>query len=200
MNYMSIMEQDIVNAPGIHTVIWVSGCHHRCPGCFNSNAWDFNAGNEFTESAKQYILNNVGEDICDGLVVLGGEPLADNNKEDVTNLILECKHKYPSKNIWVYTGYTYEELLERNDTTINTCLNHIDVLVDGRFEEDKKSHSLKYRGSSNQRIIDIPKTINSDNIIIFDSDSEFGVRENTTMLSLLVSHIKHMFGKKKKRQ
>lgn len=198
MNYMSIMEQDIVNAPGIHTVIWVSGCPHRCPGCFNSNAWDFNAGKEFTESVKQYILNNVGEDICDGLVVLGGEPLADNNKEDVTNLILECKRRYPNKNIWVYTGYTYEELVERNDTTINTCLNHIDVLVDGRFEKDKASHALKYKGSSNQRIIDMTKTINSDNVVIFDIDSEAVVRENTTMLSLLLSHIKHMFGKKRR--
>ena len=89
-------------------------------------------------------------------------------------------------------------MVERNDTTINTCLNHIDVLVDGRFEKDKASHALKYKGSSNQRIIDMTKTINSDNVVIFDIDSEAVVRENTTMLSLLLSHIKHMFGKKRR--
>lgn len=197
MNYMSIVEQDIVNAPGIHTVIWVSGCPHRCPDCFNSNAWDFNAGEEFTESIKQYIIDNVGEDICDGLVVLGGEPFADNNKDEVANLIIECKEKYPSKNIWVYTGYTYDELKERNDDAINTCLKYVDVLVDGRFDKDKKSHMLKYRGSSNQRIIDVPKTIESDNVVLFDVGDNV-LNEETTMLSLFLAHIKHMFGKRKK--
>lgn len=172
MNYMHIIEEDIVNAPGIHAAIWVAGCPHHCPGCFNQEAWSYTAGSDFDYLVMDKLLNAVGQPICDGLTVLGGEPLAQNNVASVWQIIETVKAMYPEKKIWVYTGYTIQELYDRDDPLTNKILNNIDVLVDGRFVEAKKRPGLKYRGSDNQRVIDVKATLATheyNNVIWFNT-------------------------------
>ena len=158
MNYAEIKYYDISNGLGVRTSLFVSGCNHHCKGCFNEIAWDFNYGNKFTDETMNDILKSLEPKYIAGLSILGGEPLDPDNINTVIQIIMKVKQKYPNKSIWVYTGYTYEELLERNNLFTSLILNKIDVLVDGKFIEELKDISLKFRGSSNQRIIDMNKT------------------------------------------
>lgn len=159
MNFMNIVAEDMVNAPGIHVAIWVSGCPHHCPGCFNPESWSYTAGQTFDFQTMNYIIDAVGQPICSGLTILGGEPLAPNNVATVWQMIENVKNTYPDKDIWVYSGYTIQELYDRNDSTTNKILKNIDVLVDGRYIESKRFPGLRYRGSTNQRVIDVKATL-----------------------------------------
>lgn len=151
MNYSKINHCDIANGVGVRVSLFVSGCERGCKGCFNASAWPFDAGQEFTKKTLVYLL-----DLCDpyyvnGLTLLGGEPLHPRNVEAVTEIARAYKERYPDKDLWCYTGYTYEEV---KDLPI---MQYIDVLVDGPFIEGKKDISLTFRGSKNQRIIEVQK-------------------------------------------
>ena len=158
MYYGNIKYYDISNGDGVRTSLFVSGCNHHCKGCFNEVAWDFDYGKEFSYNTLKEILDSLKPDYIAGLSILGGEPLDYKNINAVSTIVEIVRKSFPNKSIWVYTGYTYEELLERNNLFTSLILNKIDVLVDGKFIEELKDISLKFRGSSNQRIIDMNKT------------------------------------------
>lgn len=154
MNYMSINPNDIVNGEGICVSLFVSGCSHRCPGCFNQEAWNFTSGRAFTRDPEKEIMealtaNNVNRNFS----ILGGEPLDPRNRKEVSRLITKVRAAHPNIKIYLWTGYTIEELLVKKDIYISNILNKIDYLIDGPFIEEQKDLTLKLRGSSNQRIL-----------------------------------------------
>ena len=149
MNYMDIKPSDINNGEGLRVSLWVSGCEHRCKGCHNPHTWNRNNGKPFTEDTYRRLINALTAGIKRGLTIIGGEPLTDYNYPEVLELVKKLKMNIPDLNIWVYTGYYYDELIEQDKTDI---FDYIDVLVDGRFEEELKDPDLKWRGSSNQNI------------------------------------------------
>ena len=152
MRFSKIKDNDIANGEGIVMSLWTQGCPHHCKGCFNLETWDFDSGKEFKEEDKEYILQNIDKNnIKRNLSILGGEPLCKQNIQGVISLCKAFKEKYPEKIIYVWTGYVLEEF----DDTQKKILDYIDVLIDGKFEIDNKDLSLKLRGSTNQRIIDI---------------------------------------------
>lgn len=156
MKIAGFYDESISNGLGWRAVLFVSGCPHHCPGCHNQQAQDYNYGKEFN---KQEILNRIQENsILKGITVSGGEPLCKENIAEVVDFIKDVKKIKPNFNIWCYTGYTMEELEKRQDAITQEALNEIDILVDGEFKEAQKDPSLKFRGSKNQRIIDIKKT------------------------------------------
>lgn len=149
MNYMDIKTSDINNGEGLRVSLWVSGCEHKCKGCHNPHTWNRNNGKPFTEDTYRQLVNALTTGIKRGLTIIGGEPLTDYNYPEVLELVKKLKVDIPDLNIWTYTGYYYDELIEQDKTDI---FDYIDVLVDGRFEEELKDPDLKWRGSSNQRI------------------------------------------------
>ena len=156
MKIAGFYDESISNGLGWRAVLFVSGCPHHCPGCHNQQAQDYNYGKEFN---KQEILNRIQENsILKGITISGGEPLCKENIAEVVDFIKDVKKIKPNFNIWCYTGYTMEELEKREDAITQEALNEIDILVDGEFKEAQKDPSLKFRGSKNQRIIDIKKT------------------------------------------
>ena len=159
MNYSRIKKTDIANGTGVRVSLFVSGCHNRCKGCFQPETWDFDYGHKFTSDTMYKILRAVSPDYIEGLTVLGGDPLAPENVPDVTKLCRLVKDVYPDKTIWVYTGYYWE------DVKYLEMMDYIDVLVDSPFEEDFKDISLNFRGSSNQRIIDVPISLERGEIM-----------------------------------
>ena len=170
MNYGTIKPTDIANGEGVRVSLFVSGCTHYCPGCFNYVTWDFNYGKLFTKETEDEILNLLSRNYIDGLSLLGGEPMEPCNQRCLVNLVDRFKEKYPNKTLWIYTGYTYDEDLipggkaycEVTDRILDQC----DVMVDGEFVESLKDISLKFRGSSNQRILNIRET-RKRNAIVF---------------------------------
>ena len=145
---------DTAAAPGISLSVYFSGCHFHCPGCHNPEAQDFNYGREYDLDIRQEIMQKLGKNgVMRTLSILGGEPLNEENIEDVINLIGWCKLDYPDLKIYVWTGYTIEELEARNDDNVRAVLGNITCLIDGRYEQDKRDTTLPLRGSSNQRII-----------------------------------------------
>ncbi len=171
MNYATVKFNDIANGEGIRTSLFVSGCKHYCKGCFNSEAWDFNYGKPFDEDIKEKILKSLDSEWCDGLSLLGGEPFEVENQKGLLPFLKEVKKRQPNKKIWCYTGFTIEELLgesrAKSEYTLE-MLKLIDILVDGKFIEEKKNIMLVFRGSENQRIIDVPRTLNENKIILLD--------------------------------
>ena len=171
MNYAEIKNFDIANGLGIRVSLFVSGCTHRCKNCFNSVAWDFNYGKPFTKEVEDLIIEMLKKPSISGLTLLGGEPMEPVNQEGLIEFLRKVKKEIPEKNIWCYTGYTLEKdlLTGRAHTHItNEILSYIDVLVDGKFVEELKSLMLKFRGSSNQRLIDLPKTLKTGEIVLLD--------------------------------
>lgn len=152
MNYGAIKNYDIANGPGLRVSLFVSGCRNHCKGCFQPETWDFKYGKEFDDDAFYSLIEMLRSEHIAGLSILGGDPFEPENLVTVTNLCKMVKDIFPNKNIWVWTGYTYEDIKD------NDIFNYIDVLVDGRFEEEHKDLSLAFRGSSNQKIIDIQKS------------------------------------------
>ena len=158
MNYATIKKYDIANGIGVRVSLFVSGCNHRCKGCFNSEAWDFNYGKKFDVNAENEILHVLEKPYIKGLSVLGGEPLQQDST--LLEFLRKVKSKFPNKSIWLYTGYTYEQIKDKKE------LDYIDVLVDGKFVEALKDISLQFRGSSNQRIIDVKKSLDTGDIVV----------------------------------
>ena len=157
MNYAQVFIYDIANGPGVRVSLFVSGCTHHCKGCFNEETWDFNHGDPFTQETIDYILNNANHDYIEGLTLLGGDPLCGNNPEASLDLCKQFKQKFPNKTIWLYTGSLFEDVKNL------PVMQYVDVCVDGPFILDKKDISLVFRGSSNQRIIDVQNNKNITN-------------------------------------
>ena len=157
MNYSRILRADIANGPGFRCTIWTTGCLRKCPQCFNPEAQDSNFGKLFDDEAKQKIFKELSDPHCSGLSLMGGEPLSvcSDNRKQVIQLCKEVKESFPEKDIWVWSGYLFEEILK--DSNMRPILDHIDVLVDGPFVVEQKDLSTPFRGSRNQRIIDVKK-------------------------------------------
>lgn len=174
MNYASIKPVDVANGTGVRVSLFVSGCTHRCKGCFNSEAWDFEYGDLYTEETQKYILSCLDKTYIRGLSLLGGEPFDPHNQDTLIKLLKEVKEKFPQKDIWCYTGYDFDkdlngEFAEQNKST-SELLSMIDILVDGEFVLALKNPSLKFRGSSNQRIIDVQASLKSGETVLCDLD------------------------------
>lgn len=159
---------DTANGPGLRVSLFVSGCHHACPGCFNAEAWNFKFGKEFSQATIDEIIKELKPDHISGLTLLGGEPLAPENQSEVRNLISQVRKTLPRKTIWCYSGFTYEFLTEHMAKHLphtRQILQNIDVLIDGRFEQDLLDLKLKFRGSRNQRVIAVPATLEKGEIV-----------------------------------
>lgn len=172
MYYGDIKNCDIANGVGVRVTLFVSGCRNRCEGCFQPQTWDFCYGQPFTRETEDKILEMMKPSYIKGLTLLGGEPFEPENQKDLLPFVKRVKEVYPDKNIWGFTGYTLEKLLEdgshpRCEVT-DELLSFIDILVDGRFEKDKKNLMLKFRGSENQRLIDMKKTLETGVITMYD--------------------------------
>ena len=167
MNYAQIKKFDIANGTGVRVSLFVSGCRHRCKNCFNKEAWDFDYGKPVTDEVMEEILRACGGSHIAGLSLLGGEPFEKENREKLILLTKKFRKMYPEKNIWCYTGFVLDtELLKSEKSDIYELLSQIDVLVDGRFVEELKNPSLLFRGSSNQRIIDVPETLKRGEVVL----------------------------------
>lgn len=164
MRYSAIYDCDLANGLGWRVSLFVSGCRLHCKGCFNQCAWDFNYGKEYTEKTKDKIIELLSRPYIKGLSLLGGNPTEPENEPELIELCKEIKAKLPEKDIWIWSGDTYETLLRNNDKLIKYC----DVLVDGPYVESQRDASLAFRGSSNQRIIDLKKSAESHSTIVID--------------------------------
>lgn len=173
MYYGEIKNCDIANGTGVRVTLFVSGCRNRCKNCFQPQTWDFEYGSPFTEETEDYILNLLKPSYISGLTVLGGEPFEISNQKALYPFLRTVKESFPNKTIWIFSGFTYEELLSpdsrANCEITKELLSIADVLVDGRYDESLRDISLKFRGSSNQRIIDIPKTLTQGKIVLWES-------------------------------
>lgn len=153
MRYHEVTSCDIVNGVGLRVVLFVSGCNHYCKGCQNKSTWDPESGKPFTEEIKQKILEELSYSYCSGITFTGGDPLYPDNRAEITALAKEIKEKFPDKTIWLYTGYTYEEIKDLD------IMQYVDVLVDGEFIEELKSYEYAWAGSTNQRVIDVRESM-----------------------------------------
>lgn len=171
MNYAEIKNCDIANGPGVRVSLFVSGCTHHCPGCFNQVAWDFDYGQPFTQQTIDEILKLLAPGYIKGLTLLGGEPFEPENQPAVVELLRQIKSKYPEKTIWAFSGYLFDRDIlpgHLGDPEITReYLGYLDVLVDGPFVEAKKNLSLRFRGSENQRIIDVPASLAAGKIVLW---------------------------------
>ena len=169
MNYALIRENDIANGPGIRTSLFVSGCRHHCKGCFNPETWSFSYGQPFTEETIDEIIALSEPSFVTGLTLLGGEPFEPENQEELIRLAKRFKKTYPEKSIWCYSGFTFEDQLlpkaQSGAEHVMDLLSAIDVLVDGKFVEELKDSSLLFRGSSNQNIIDVKRSLDENKLI-----------------------------------
>ena len=166
MNYMTIKSLDIANGPGCRISLFVSGCRHHCEGCFNPESWDFDAGLQFRISTETRILYLLDNDYIAGLSILGGEPFEPENMSELYHFIYKVREKFPNKTIWIYTGFTFEQLMVKELSL--KILELIDVLVDGKFILKKKDLKLQYCGSTNQRIINVKKSLYQGKVIEYD--------------------------------
>ena len=171
MKYATIKTYDVANGPGVRVSLYVSGCNHHCKGCFNPETWDFNYGKEFIQDTINTLLNAMDKEYIDGITILGGEPLDPINQKEVANLISQVKQRYPNKSIWCFTGFDFEKdvvgKMVKVSKTSNELVRYLDVVVDGKFEEDKKDLKLRFRGSSNQRIIDVKESLKENKVVEF---------------------------------
>lgn len=172
MYYGEIKNCDIANGEGVRVTLFVSGCTNRCEGCFQPQTWDFGYGNPFTEEVQEKILAMLEPEYIDGLTLLGGEPFEPENQRALLPFVKKVKERYPQKNIWAFTGFTIERLWEEEPhprcEVTDQLLSMIDILVDGKFELDKKNIRLKFRGSENQRILNLPETLKNHKAVLWD--------------------------------
>lgn len=170
MNWAAIKKHDVANGPGVRVSLFVSGCEHYCKGCFNSEAWDFSYGSVFDEKAEKELFEALDRPYIKGFSLLGGEPFHPKNRPELALLLEKIKKAFPEKDVWCYTGYDLETelLFGKDDENTRRMLENIDILVDGRFVEEKKNLSLRFRGSENQRIIKLPETLSSGKIILWE--------------------------------
>ncbi|MBQ7133562.1 MAG: anaerobic ribonucleoside-triphosphate reductase activating protein [Ruminococcus sp.] len=172
MNYATIKKRDIANGIGVRVSLFVSGCTHRCKNCFNKETWDFSFGEKFTKETENLILSYLEPDFVNGLSLLGGEPFEVENQEALTKFLRKVKEKFPNKDIWCYTGYLFDKHLlsfsrARGEYT-DEMLSYIDVLVDGPYIEEQKDITLQFRGSKNQRVIDVKRSLSTGKIVLWD--------------------------------
>ncbi len=172
MKYASVKKCDVANGTGVRVSIFVSGCHHHCKGCFNTDAWDFNFGKEYNEEVEELILNELDKSYIQGLTLLGGEPLEYVNQIGLLSLVKKAKERHPEKTIWCYTGYKFDddiigEMFKKWPET-KELVSNLDIIVDGKYDEELRDLNLKFKGSSNQRIIDVQKTLVNKKIILAD--------------------------------
>lgn len=159
MNYCNLRKIDTANGPGVRCSLFVSGCEHRCKGCFSQETWDFGFGKPFTDDVLSELLEACAPEYISGLSVLGGDPMHPRNRADVMRVVESFRERFgKTKTVWIWTGYTYEALKSENDAVVDSILKISDVLVDGPFVESLKDVSLKFRGSSNQRVIELTKS------------------------------------------
>ena len=179
MYYGEIKKCDIANGEGVRVSLFVSGCTHHCPGCFNQDTWDFDYGKEYTQETEEEILNALAPDYINGLSLLGGEPFESQNQAVLVELLRKVKERYPRKNIWCYSGYLFDkELLSESRARCeytDEMLSMLDVLVDGRFVETLKDIRLVFRGSSNQRVIDVQKSLEAGEIVLWEPKVKRGM-------------------------
>jgi len=172
MNYATIKPVDIANGEGVRTTLFVSGCRHHCKNCFNPEQWDFAFGKTFDDKVIEEVLSYLAPDYIVGLTLLGGEPFEKENQEGLIKLLKAVRKKYPGKNIWCYTGFVLDKELwgksRASGPNADELLSLIDVLVDGRFVEELKDITLRFRGSSNQRIINMPETLKSHKVVLYN--------------------------------
>ena len=169
MNYATIKNCDIANGPGVRVSLFVSGCTHRCPGCFNEIAWDFDYGQPFTQETIDSIIDMLRPSYIRGLTLLGGEPFEPQNQSAVVELLRQIRKEMPHKSIWAFSGYLFDrDILSGRLGDCSEYLSYLDVLVDGPFVEAKKNLSLRFRGSENQRLIDVPASLRSGEIVLWE--------------------------------
>ena len=177
MNYANIKYDDIANGPGVRTSLFVSGCTHACKGCFNEMAWDFKYGDILTEEIMENILASLQHDYVSGMTILGGEPMEKVNQIGILPLIEAFKKRYPKNNLWIYSGYTYDvDLIEGGRAYCEATpkiLEHCDVIVDGKFVQELYDITLRFRGSSNQRIIDVKRSRKEGRVVLWEDDRTF---------------------------
>ncbi len=168
MNYAEIKNCDIANGPGVRVSLFVSGCTHRCKGCFNEVAWDFDYGKPFTQETIDRILSMLRPAYIRGLTLLGGEPFEPRNQEAVVELLRQIRQELPEKSIWAFSGFLFDkDILSGRLGDTREYVSYLDVLVDGPFVEEKKNLSLRFRGSENQRIIDVPASLKAGEIVLW---------------------------------
>ena len=178
MNYAGIKEYDIANGPGIRFSLFVSGCTHHCKGCFNPDTWSFHYGKPFTKETEEYIIRQLGQDCYQGMTLLGGEPMEPENQRELLPFVRNFKALYPHKTVWCYSGYTWEQLTgtepcaARCEVT-DELLALLDVLVDGRFVEAQHDITLRFRGSSNQRLLDVPRSLAAGQPVWWEDEQVF---------------------------
>ena len=163
MYYAGLNKCDLANGPGFRVSLFVSGCRNRCEGCFQPETWSFTYGKEFTRETLLELMEMLDKDSIEGLSILGGDPFEPENRECVLDICEQVRKFRPDRDIWVWTGYNFEDLKEL------PVMRYIDVLVDGRFEKDKKDLRLKWRGSSNQRVIDVAESLKSNEVVLLDA-------------------------------
>ncbi len=172
MNYATIKKTDVANGPGIRVSLFVSGCTHGCEGCFNREAWDFGYGQEYSAETEAEIMEALAPDYIRGLSLLGGEPMEPENRKTVLELVKKVKERYPQKDIWCYSGYEYDREMQQwekdGDTVVTELLNLLDVLVDGEFVMSKRNLRLSFRGSENQRLIDMKATRRQGEVVCLE--------------------------------
>lgn len=161
MRYHNITKDDMLNGDGLRVVLWVAGCTHQCKNCHNPVTWDIRGGLEFDREAKEELFKELGKPYISGLTLSGGDPLHPENREAVEKLIAEIREKFPDKTIWMYTGFLWDEVSPLN------AVKNIDVLVDGRFVEELKDTSLKWRGSSNQQVVDVKTSLEQGKKVLY---------------------------------
>ena len=161
MRYHNITKDDMLNGDGLRVVLWLAGCTHHCKNCQNPITWDPNGGIPFDEDAKQEIFEELEKDYVDGITFSGGDPLLEQNREELTGLIREIRSLFPEKTIWLYTGYLWEEISDLE------LVDDLNVLVDGEFMEDLKDNNLPWKGSSNQRVIDVQMTRKLGKVVLY---------------------------------
>lgn len=177
MNYSGISECDVLNGTGFRVVLFVSGCSHRCYNCQNPKTWDENFGHPFTENTKQYIFNCLDKDYIDGITITGGDPLYENNLDEILKLVHEFRISFPEKTIWLYTGYSYSDIFRGQSSCLSLeGLNNFrrreiiklcDVLVDGRYIDEQRDVTKKWAGSKNQQVINVKESIKNNKIILY---------------------------------
>lgn len=167
MNYANLKTCDIANGPGVRVSLFVSGCTHRCKDCFNQEAWDFDYGKPFDSAVMDQILEYLKPGYIKGITYLGGEPMDPRNQAGLLELSRKIKAAYPKKSIWCFTGYVWGRIPQVSNVT-NALISLCDVIVDGPFVAEKKNLSLKFRGSENQRLIDVPKTLAEGQVVLWD--------------------------------
>lgn len=181
MRYANIDTFETINGEGVGISLFVQGCHFHCPGCFNSDAWNFNDGKEWTEESEKYFFELIAKSYIKRISILGGEPLADENINVVLQLIKKINKYYPDKAIWLYSGYTWDKIINKyNECKYSVfspgankwllryeAIGNVDIFVDGQFEKDKKDLTLKFRGSRNQHVIDVQESLKQNKLILY---------------------------------